>query len=135
MAAPEKWWVELLTAGHSGTYVAVNSPSRPKDTADMHVVAGPFTTKAAADKWISRQSAIHVPHLPNPVAPLLSPLSKAAHWIGDVVLHLTDAAMWRSLGWMALGAILVIAGIYLWFRTSSTYQSAQSAVLGAVKAL
>ena len=29
---------------------------------------------------------------------------------------LTDPSMWRSLGWILLGAVLVIAGIYLWLK-------------------
>lgn len=134
MAPPERWWVTLTTGAKAGgRYTAVSSPTRPKGSTGTQVVAGPFPDKAAADTWISDQTKIHVPKVPIPNP--LSGIGAVAHWLGDAVLHIFDPPMWRSLGWLALGAFLVIAGIYLWFRTSSTYKGLESAVLGTAKAL
>ena len=36
-----------------------------------------------------------------------------AHWIGELVTHLTDIFMWRSLGWILLGLVLLVVGILL----------------------
>lgn len=134
MAPPEKWWVTLTTGGHAGqAYAVVTSPTRPKSSAGTRVVAGPFATREAAEKYVSDQTKVHVPRVPIPNP--LSGIGAVAHWIGKAVLDITDAAMWRSLGWLALGAFLVIAGIYLWFRTSATYKDIESSITGAVKAL
>ena len=38
------------------------------------------------------------------------------HWIGVLVTHLTDIFMWRSLGWITLGLVLLIVGIMLLLR-------------------
>lgn len=139
MAAPERWWILTASVVSRGQqqYRIVESPSRPPDGPVSHVAAGPFGTKAQAEKALNKLENPPLPggiHLPNPFAPLTD-IGKIGHWVGDFVLHLTDGAMWRSIGWLLLGAWLVIAGIYLWFRTSSTYENLQSAVLGSVKAL
>ena len=44
------------------------------------------------------------------------------HWVCTFVAHLSDLHMWISLGWLALGILLVMAGITYWAR---------GAVLGA----
>lgn len=127
MAARERWWVGIKKGADRGT--VIESPSKPTG---YQTVLGPFPSKAAAEKFAQPPTTIpKTPSFPNP----LSDLGKVAHWLGDAVLHATDGAMWRSLGWLALGAFLVIAGIYLWFRTSQSYQDIQSAVVGTAKAL
>ena len=142
MAAPEKWWViKRVTSARSGQQLeAVESPTRPPTTSQSTTVAGPLPSKAAAEKWIAATEAgpvkvklpdIDLPHIPNP----LSGIGAVGHWLGEAVLHIIDAPMWRSLGWIVLGALLVIAGIYLWFRTSATYKDLESSITGAVKAL
>lgn len=122
-----KWWV-IGTQGESRVtpYQAIESAKKPAGS-----VAGPFATKAEADSWIAKQEGKFPISIPNP----LSGIGAVGHWIGLAVEHLSDGAMWRSLGWLALGAFLVIAGIYLWFRTSSTYKGIESAVVGTAKAL
>lgn len=52
-----------------------------------------------------------------------------SHWAGQFVLHLTDAHMWISLGWMVLGIALMIFGVYLLIRLSETYKQAESAIV------
>ena len=132
MAAPERWWIVAHPERPTAATV-ISSAGRPGGP-EWIVVAGPFPTKAAAQASLTQRDKPPTIPLPNPFKPLTD-LGKVGHWIGDVVLHLTDGAMWRSLGWLLLGAFLVIAGIYLWFRTSGTYKDLESAALGAVKAL
>lgn len=43
-------------------------------------------------------------------------LTEIGHYVGDFVTHLTDGAMWRSLGWLALGLVLMIVGILMLLR-------------------
>lgn len=130
MAAPERWW--LAIKAHSTDIKIIESAAKPTG---YETVLGPFATRQQAEQSRGQIGRPRVnqtaPSIPNP----LSGIGAVAHWIGKAVLDITDAAMWRSLGWLALGALLVIAGIYLWFRTSGTYKDLQSAVLGTVKAL
>lgn len=43
-------------------------------------------------------------------------LQDIGHWIGVAVAHLIDVHMWRSIGWITLGLVLLTAGIFLWLR-------------------
>jgi hypothetical protein len=125
------WWVIFDTRPGQAADRVVESATRPPGKPG-ELVEGPFPTKAAADAAAAPgKRPTGNPSIPNP----LSGIGAVGHWIGAAVEHLTDGAMWRSLGWLALGGILVIAGIYLWFRTSSTYKSLESSVTGAAKAL
>lgn len=38
---------------------------------------------------------------------------------------LTDVSTWRSLGWILLGAILIIAGVFLWLRQNDLIPKTQ----------
>jgi hypothetical protein len=58
-------------------------------------------------------------------------LEEIGHWIGVAVTDLTDVHMWISLGWLGLGLILIMIGLFWWIRSTKTYQKIQS---GAVKA-
>jgi hypothetical protein len=49
---------------------------------------------------------------------IFDPLFEVGHFIGVFVTDITDIAMWRSLGWIALGAVLVIIGIIMWLKQS-----------------
>jgi len=81
-------------------------------------VLGPFPTQAEATtaaKTLDRgraPGASAASTIPNP----FSWVGAIAHWIGDLVEHLTDVHMWISLGWIALGLLLVALGINLWFK-------------------
>ena len=37
-------------------------------------------------------------------------------FIGEAWLNVTDFRMWRSLGWLVLGVILIIIGFVVWNR-------------------
>lgn len=41
---------------------------------------------------------------------------KAAGILGEAWATLTDFRMWRSLGWLLLGIVLIIIGFVIWNR-------------------
>lgn len=63
-----------------------------------------------------------------------SGISEAGHWIGVFVTAVTDYHLWVSLGWLWLGVLLLIAGLYLLVRLSGAYKQAESAALGVAGA-
>lgn len=131
MAAPEKWWIVALPARPTAQEV-IASPSKPGAPQWLYI-SGPYPTKAKAQAALTKKNKPpDLPGIPNPLSGL-SDIGKVGHWLGDIVLHIVDGAMWRSIGWLLLGAVLVFAGIYLWFRTSATYDELQSAIIGVVK--
>lgn len=112
-ASKERFWVTkavIASRGGQPPFIIKESPTSPPDE-----VAGPFDTRAEAQKWIDAQS-LHAPDidisLPNP----FSWVGAISHWIGDAVLHLTDVSMWISIGWILLGAVLMFWGILLWLK-------------------
>lgn len=131
MAPPQRWWVVIKA--HSTDVQVIEDFKRPTG---YETVFGPFATRAEAQKVAATTGKPLEPakppiSIPNP----LSGIGAVGHWLGEAVLHAIDLPMWRSIGWIVLGAILVMAGIYLWFRTSATYKELESSITGAVKAL
>lgn len=85
-----------------------------------------FVSHKAAEDFQKSQSGFGSGNLPSPF-----------HGIDQigVVLEsfydaITDGKLWRSLGWVVLGAVLLFAGIYLWIRQSDFYKASESAFLG-----
>lgn len=58
--------------------------------------------------------------VPNPLSGMLAPLSHLAAVFDAVYHQITKASMWRSLGWIVLGGILIMAGILWWAKTESS---------------
>lgn len=59
-------------------------------------------------------------NVPNPLSGLAAIAAALAKFVG----YLGDVAMWRSLGWLLLGVIMVIAGILLWLKKENYLPSA-----------
>ena len=98
------WWVVPVPGGIARTgpsasalYQAVQAASRPAGT-----VAGPFSTQAAAEAWISAKdkSPITVP----------SPLT-GLNAIGDFFNKLGEANTWIRVGEVLLGVVLIAVGV------------------------
>lgn len=137
MAAPEQWWVIWSVAASGLKYGQrqfhiVESPSKPKPTgtgAALTTVEGPYRSKKAAEAAVGSSTgttgvgtnpAIGGAGLANqPPALPSNPLGAIGHWIGELVAHLTDAAMWRSIGWLALGILCIFTGVLLWIKQTS----------------
>lgn len=85
---------------------------------------GPYSSQAAAVAFIKAHpngpgpessTSIGFPSIPNPFA-FLAWLQEIGHFIGLGVAYITDGPMWRSIGWIVLGAVLLITGIYIWLK-------------------
>jgi hypothetical protein len=57
--------------------------------------------------------------LPNP----LSGLAAIAAALAKLVGYLSDLALWKSIGWLILGAVLILAGVLLWLRKADVLPS------------
>lgn len=136
------WWVVDRPSGlprDPGKLVWVETDT-PPTVADQQV-HGPYQTKAEADKVFKSLSGVtpgpaggvgtapgggpgsglaQQAHnaggfsIPNP----LSGLAAIGTALAKVVGYLGDVAMWKSLGWLLLGAIMIVLGISLWLRRS-----------------
>lgn len=62
----------------------------------------------------------------------LGSLSETGHWLGVIVSNITDIHMWISLGWMALGLLLVIIGISWLLRIPDRFKGFTSDVRAQV---
>lgn len=128
------WWVEEPALGLKiAPYKIVSSPTRPPDTSEWVVAAGPFTTQADAQKWVKAHQKLQLPGLPNPFG-FLAWIQDIGHWVGILVANVTDIHMWISLGWLALGGFLVLIGLWLWVRGTKFYQELQQQATTAATA-
>lgn len=88
-----------------------------------------FTSrKAAEDAAKGMKGTFGTGNVPNPLHGLDSIGATLQAFYAD----LTDWKLWRSLGWIVLGVALVIAGLYLWFRTSGMYSRLEGEFTSAV---
>jgi hypothetical protein len=110
---------------------APNEQTAAEFTAGTTVLGGPYATQAAAEAAFN-SSAQGIAYNASPQSPAgsgasgssstpsttnqqpsnpLSWLEEIGHWMGVFVAALTDKYMWISLGWLALGLILVVVAI------------------------
>lgn len=122
------WWVVETPNIHLGnvtpSIVEASTRQEAGQKGNGVVEGGPFNTQQDAQKFldglkttpggsdIAPSGGIDLPHLPNP----LSGIERAGKVLESAYKMITDAAMWRSLGWIILGVILIIAGIYLFLK-------------------
>lgn len=71
-----------------------------------------FGSDGAAKSYASAQSGPLSGNLPSP----LTGIAGAAQALFHAV---TDGTMWRSLGWILLGVLLLVLGTALWLRKSA----------------
>lgn len=63
---------------------------------------------------------------------LPNPLAGIAGSMEAFFAAVTDGKLWRSLGWILLGIVLIMAGIYLWIAPAAGRAAAQAAPLAAL---
>lgn len=100
-----------------------------------------FTSQAAADAYMTSQGGgADVSNSPatgaaNAGAAAAARLPDTASALSAFYDKVTDGKMWRSLGWLVLGVVLIVIGLVLWLGPAavkaSPYGRAFSAVRGA----
>lgn len=120
-----QWWI-VISAG-SDKATVIQSQAKPTGYA---TVLGPFATQEDADKLAGIKPGTIQKSATG--GNLLSGIDSLGATFEAAYDDITDGKLWRSLGWIVLGILLVIAGLYLWVRTSKAYASAQSAIEGLV---
>jgi len=143
----EPWWAVFNNqiSANSVVLQAANKDAAIKQYFDQEAggqvgsraqtaVLGPFRDKAEATtaaKTLDRgraPGASAASAIPNP----FSWIGALAHWVGDFVEHVTDKAMWISLGWIFLGLLLVAIGFNLWFKIpQKLFAAAETAAAAA----
>ncbi len=83
------------------------------------ITGGPYNTEKEATSAIPAiQKAKPAPGALAQAVPQLKGLEGIAHIIGDFFSGITDGKMWRSLGWLLLGILILFAGTALWAKGS-----------------
>jgi hypothetical protein len=101
------------------------------------IKGGPYPTKAAAVAAIPAiQSSSPAPGTAAQATGISVPsFGDVASALSAFYAKVTDGKMWRSLGWLALGVLLIIFGLVLWLGPgalkASPYGRAISAIRGA----
>lgn len=133
MASTDPWWViEANIGASSPTYQVVQGPPpgpNPAFTVTANgtsvKVTGPFASQAAAQATIPKGAAMGPggPTAPGAAAPntsvpgtsgLFSAFSSIANALTAFYDEITNGKMWRSLGWLVLGIVLMFIGVLLW---------------------
>ena len=139
MAAGAKpWWVVIGSSSATGSATlpawlyeaATAADADAAATKDGHTgitaTEGPFTTKAQAQ---TAANGITQGEAPGPgvgavegaassavsgISSAVSGISEVGHFLGKLVTDVTDGAMWRSIGWILLGLVLIVIGMVMW---------------------
>jgi hypothetical protein len=122
VASTDPWWVIVATNYGSapsytyfqGTQAQAQAKSNVVEVSTQQNLFGPYDTKAEAQAAAQGQGA-------NPVtAPTpgggsnpLAPFSDVSHALTAFYRTVTDGKLWRSLGWLLLGVLLLFTGIGL----------------------
>jgi hypothetical protein len=119
----DAWWI-ILTASATGgsgfTVVQGTQAEIDKKYGGPPVVRGPYNTQADAEKAakaaVGSGSGSISTQGPVVTGNPLDALGEIAHWAGVIVTALTDVHLWISLGWIALGLVLIGVGAGLWLK-------------------
>jgi hypothetical protein len=130
MADP--WWVVEANIGASSpTYQVEQGATKPDARLVLTAngttvkVTGPFATQAAAQATIPAGASTG-PGGPTAAGVNPSPtavFSSIQNALSAFYDKLTDGKMWRSLGWLLLGVLLMITGVALWIGPSAMRMS------------
>lgn len=140
-----QWWAGTTVAERAGKGIIsyIEAPNESTAQAALgpagKILGGPYATEAEAEKAFPQGShgTTTVPkdegpptvnaepaHFSNP----LDALGEIAHWLGVGIIAITDKYMWISIGWLLLGLVLLVLGIYVLVRSSSAYESVEGAI-------
>lgn len=109
----DSWWAvnrQINATPPRTVWVTQQSATKPSGGSIL-TVSGPYKTEEEAQQFIDNNSGPHL-NLPNPL--------HGVEEIGAVVQAgfnaVTDGKMWRSVGWIILGIVMLIIGIRIWMK-------------------
>lgn len=132
----EKELVATFAHGYATEADALKHPNDPADPGQAALLASFLAARSIGQGGSSGvltidtvnaqgKSTGHVGPGKNPVTEALPQvkdpliwLRDIGHWIGEFVEHVLDVHMWRSIGWITLGIVLMVLGIFLWLGKS-----------------
>jgi hypothetical protein len=123
MASGGDWWVVYTYASPQAEEAVPHveqSATEPKTSDKVPFVLGPYKTKAQAEAAIGEKAPPpgkfhgHKDKPPGPVGNVIGGLTSGWDAIKVGVAELSDGDMWRSLGWLALGLVLMFVGLRMW---------------------
>lgn len=130
MAGQLSWWAVKSPVARTGrqviTYVQASSRQQAGATLPgSTVLGGPYKTLAEAEKAFPGGKSGTTPppkgeppptvsDQPTPIPDPLNALSQVAAAIRAFWDAVTNGPMWRCIGWIILGLVLLLTGIRLW---------------------
>lgn len=108
---------QSLPAGSAADDAVLAKAAAINGTANLHDidwdnVHGPYTSQGQANAAIPAiQKASPAPSAVAQGVPAVSTFEDTAHALSAIYTKLTDGKMWRSLGWLLLGVLLVFIGL------------------------
>jgi hypothetical protein len=127
MAGQDPWWLigyKPIGSSSQWTFLPFQG-TRAQAEAKQHLAVdgtldGPFSTRAEARGAEKKERTTPIPQIGTPpgIGNPLSGIERVGAVLEAADRQLTDAALWRSLGWIALGVILIVLGLVLWLRKS-----------------
>lgn len=141
MATPGTWWVIASTSyGGPPSYIyfqgtqaqAQARAGSVTEVSGQQNLFGPYDTKAGAEQAVKGKG-------PDPVtAPTpgggsnpLAPFADTAHALTAFYAVITNGKLWRSLGWLLLGILLMLAGLGWWLKGATPIGQITSALKGS----
>jgi hypothetical protein len=116
--------IAAVTSGMVINGTNYGNGANPQFSLDLVKWKGPFATEAEAQ---AAQAPIQ--QSPNPVNDAANaianagPLAGIAGSLEAFFGAVTDGKLWRSLGWILLGILLMLAGVLLWIGPSAARRS------------
>jgi hypothetical protein len=126
--------IAAVSAGMVINGTNYGSGANPQFSEDLVKWKGPFATEAEAK---TAQAPVQIPV--NPAENIVNaaenadPLGGIAGALGAFFKAVTDGKMWRSLGWLVLGILLMLFGVLLWIGPAGARRSPFGVVASVAK--
>ena len=121
--------------GGSGRWYVVTIRRSPQTPFTVEVMQKPFPSGSGITVMIDHTGGVSGAGYPTQAAAeaaargyksqLVPGIQSSALGIGGITsvlsafyTNLTDGKMWRSVGWLALGIVFLVTGLYLWMKNS-----------------
>lgn len=131
MAASDPWWVIATSTLNGKPYQAATfqgTKAAASGAGAGGIISGPYSTQAAAAAALSswQQKAAAAGGAPATAVGPVGAFSSVQNALSGFYDVITNGKMWRSLGWVILGILLMISGLGLLLKND---------IAGVVKAV